>query len=92
MKLSSSLQLGLFLKKVLNSDIVPLTKTQFLETISKYLSRRTSLVSSDISEFCICGGKINGAWHKNISSHGGMELLDLQNKQLEVLVLDTYDT
>ncbi|KAL8462126.1 hypothetical protein ACS0TY_032472 [Phlomoides rotata] len=78
-------QLGLFLKKVLNSDCVPLTKTQFLETISKYLSRRTSLVSSDISKFCICGGKSNGAWHRNISSHGGMELLDLQHKQLEDL-------
>lgn len=77
----------MFLKKVLNSDCVPPTKNQFLEAISKYLSRRTSLVSRDISNFCICGGKSVGTWHRNISSHGGVELLDLQHKQLEVLVL-----
>lgn len=82
---SQSNQLGLFLKKVLNSDCVPLTKTQFLEAISKYLSRRTSLVSQDISNFCICGGKSDGAWHRNTAPHVGVELLDLQQKQLEEL-------
>ncbi|KAI3456773.1 hypothetical protein Pfo_013436 [Paulownia fortunei] len=78
-------QLGLFLKKVLNSDCVPQTKSQFLEAISKYLSKRASLVSRDISNFCICGGKGDGTWHRNISSHGGVELLNLQHKQLEDL-------
>lgn len=74
------------MKKVLNSDCVPLTKTQFLEAISKYLSRRTSLVSQDISNFCICGGKSDGARPRNTAPHAGVELLDRQQKQLEVLV------
>ncbi|KAK6149445.1 hypothetical protein DH2020_016970 [Rehmannia glutinosa] len=79
-------QLGLFLKQVLNSDCIPQTKTQFLEAISKYLGKRTSLVSRDISDFCICGGEGAGTWHRNISScGGGLELLDLQHKQLEDL-------
>ncbi|KAK4439665.1 Kinesin-like protein KIN-14F, partial [Sesamum alatum] len=78
-------QLGLFLKKVLNSDCGPPTKSQFLEAITKYLSKRTSLVSSDISNFCICGGKGDVVRHGNISSHGGLELLDLQHRQLEDL-------
>lgn len=83
------MQLGLFLKKVLNSDCVPLTKTQFLETMSKYLSRRTSLVSQDISKFCVCGGKRDAVVPTNAKSHVGVELLDIQKKQLEVLIFDS---
>ncbi|KAK4398655.1 Kinesin-like protein KIN-14F [Sesamum angolense] len=78
-------QLGLFLKNVLNSNCGPQTKSQFLESITKYLSKRTRLVSSDISNFCICGGKGDVARHGNICSHGGVELLDLQHRQLEDL-------
>ncbi|XP_011095593.1 kinesin-like protein KIN-14F isoform X2 [Sesamum indicum] len=78
-------QLGLFLKKVLNSNCGPQTKSQFLEAIRKYLSKRTRLVSSDISNFCICGGKGDVARHGSICSHGGLELLDLQHRQLEDL-------
>ncbi|KAL0399077.1 UNVERIFIED_CONTAM: Kinesin-like protein KIN-14F [Sesamum radiatum] len=78
-------QLGLFLKNVLNSNCGPQTKSQFLEAITKYLSKRTRLVSSDISNFCICGGKGDVARHGNICSHGGIELLDLQHRQLEDL-------
>ncbi|KAL0301038.1 UNVERIFIED_CONTAM: Kinesin-like protein KIN-14F [Sesamum radiatum] len=77
-------QLGLFLKKVLNTDCAPQTKSQFLEAISKYLSKRMSLVSRDISNFCICGGKGQGTMHLN-NSNGSVELLDLQRKQLEDL-------
>ncbi|KAL0310918.1 UNVERIFIED_CONTAM: Kinesin-like protein KIN-14F [Sesamum angustifolium] len=76
-------QLGLFLKKVLNTDCAPQTKSQFLEAISKYLSKRMSLVSRDISNFCICGGKGQGTMHLN-NSNGSVELLDLQRKQLEL--------
>ncbi|KAL0353474.1 UNVERIFIED_CONTAM: Kinesin-like protein KIN-14F [Sesamum angustifolium] len=78
-------QLGLFLKNVLNSNCGPQTKSQFLESITKYLSKRTRLVSSDISNFCICGGKGDVVRHGNICSHGGVELLDLQHRQLEDL-------
>ncbi|KAK4420867.1 Kinesin-like protein KIN-14F [Sesamum alatum] len=77
-------QLGIFLKKVLNTDCSPQTKSQFLEAISKYLSKRTTLVSRDISSFCTCGGKGEGTWHMN-NSNGSVELLDLQQKQLEDL-------
>ncbi|KAL0328590.1 UNVERIFIED_CONTAM: Kinesin-like protein KIN-14F [Sesamum calycinum] len=77
-------QLGLFLKEVLNTDCAPQTKSQFLEAISKYLSKRMSLVSRDISNFCICGGKGQGTMHLN-NSNGSVELLDLQRKQLEDL-------
>ncbi|KAL0306219.1 UNVERIFIED_CONTAM: Kinesin-like protein KIN-14F [Sesamum radiatum] len=71
-------QLGLFLKNVLNSNCGPQTKSQFLEAITKYLSKRTRLVSSDISNFCICGGKGDVARHGNICSHGGHHVKGLE--------------
>ncbi|KAL2495938.1 Kinesin KP1 [Forsythia ovata] len=83
--ISQSNQLGLFLKKILYTDCVPLSKSEFLKAISKYLSKRTSLVSRDISSFCICGGKGEGIRHKNGSSGGSGDLLDLQQKHLEDL-------
>lgn len=36
---------------------MPISKAEFIEAISKYLSQRTSSASSDFSEFCICRGK-----------------------------------
>ncbi|XP_042008587.1 kinesin-like protein KIN-14F [Salvia splendens] len=78
-------QLGLFLKKVLSSDGGSLSKTQLREVISKYLRRRTSFVSQDISNFCICGGRKDGAQPRNTKPHVGVELLDIQQKQLEEL-------
>lgn len=81
------LQLGMFLKKNLNGNCLDQTKSQFLEAISKYLSKRTTLVSSDISNFCICGGKGDGTWNRSISFDGSVELLDLQQRQLEVLLI-----
>ncbi|CAA2981748.1 kinesin KP1 [Olea europaea subsp. europaea] len=78
-------QLGLFLKKLLITDEIPVSKSQLLKAISEYLNKRTSLVSSDISKFCICGGKGEGTRCKSSSSSGSAELLDLQQKQLEDL-------
>ncbi|KAL1556144.1 kinesin-like protein KIN-14F [Salvia divinorum] len=82
---SQSSQLGLFLKKVLSSDGGSLSKTQLLEVISKYLRKRTSFVSEDISNFCICGGRKDEAQPRNTKPHAGVELLDIQQKQLEEL-------
>lgn len=84
------MQLGLFLKKVLSSDGGSLSKTQLREVISKYLSRRTSFVSQDISNFCICGGRKDAARPRNTEPRVGVELLDIQQKQLEVLVLRPF--
>ncbi|KAL7088158.1 hypothetical protein ACP275_13G111000 [Erythranthe tilingii] len=78
-------QLGMFLKKILNDDCTRQTKSQFFEAISNYLSKRSSLVSREISNFCICGGNGDGTWQKNMSSRGNIELLDLQHRQLEDL-------
>ncbi|KAI3466388.1 hypothetical protein Pfo_023051 [Paulownia fortunei] len=89
---SQSNQLGLYLKKILNIDCIPRTKSQFLEAISKYLSKRTSLVSRDISNFCICGGKGEKTRHRNNSFCVSVELLDLQQKQLEDLKALFRDT
>ncbi|CAI9760358.1 unnamed protein product [Fraxinus pennsylvanica] len=85
-------QLGLFLKKLLITNEIPLSKSQFLKAISEYLNKRTSLVSSDISKFCICGGKGEGTGRKNSSSSGSAVLLDLQQKQLEDLKYLFRDT
>lgn len=82
--LFNCLQLGLFLKKLLITDEIPVSKSQLLKAISEYLNKRTSLVLSDISKFCICGGKGEGTRCKSSSSSGSAELLDLQQKQLEV--------
>lgn len=78
------LQLGLFLKKLVPTNDSPQTKCQFLEAISKYLGKRTSLASRDVSEFCICGGKGERASSRNKASSGHAELLNVQQKQLEV--------
>ncbi|KAK3008700.1 hypothetical protein RJ639_015249 [Escallonia herrerae] len=81
--LSQGNQLGLFVKKILNGDCVPLTKLEFLEVISNYLDQRTSVVSSNFSKFCICGGQQEACPSLNYS--GDAEVLDLQQKQLEEL-------
>ncbi|KAJ8754251.1 hypothetical protein K2173_002151 [Erythroxylum novogranatense] len=54
---SQGTQLGLFLKKILKGEIGCLSRTEFIEAIQQYLKKRTGLVSSDFSKFCICGGK-----------------------------------
>ncbi|XP_073280670.1 kinesin-like protein KIN-14F [Primulina huaijiensis] len=82
---AQSNQLGLFLKKLLQTNGTPQTKCQFLEAISKYLGKKTSLASKDVSEFCICGGKGEPASSRNKASSSHAELLDVQQKQLEDL-------
>ncbi|KAF5949615.1 hypothetical protein HYC85_011608 [Camellia sinensis] len=82
---SEGIQLGLLLKKLLIGNGVPLSKTEFLEAISRYLDQKTSLASSDMSKYCICGGKREVIWRNISHSAGDLELLDLQQKQLEEL-------
>lgn len=82
---SEGIQLGLLLKKLLIGKGVPLSKTEFLEAISRYLDQKTSLASSDLSKYCICGGKREVIWRNISHSAGDLELLDLQQKQLEEL-------
>ncbi|KAG6607732.1 Kinesin-like protein KIN-14F, partial [Cucurbita argyrosperma subsp. sororia] len=55
--MSQGTQLGLFLKKMLKSDLSSLSKSEFIEAISRYISQRANMASSDISKFCVCGGK-----------------------------------
>ncbi|KAI8557423.1 hypothetical protein RHMOL_Rhmol04G0009700 [Rhododendron molle] len=83
---SEGIQLGLLLKKLLQSNGVALSKSEFLEAISKYLAQRTSLVSSDLSKFCICGGR-REVWQSIGDSADNADINDLQHKQLEELKL-----
>jgi len=82
--LNNSLQLGLFLKKILKGDMGCLSKREFIETISLYLSQRSSLASNDFSKFCNCGGKRDSYRQKANCSAKYSEVIDTQQKQLEV--------
>uniref|UniRef100_A0A165YY10 Kinesin motor domain-containing protein n=1 Tax=Daucus carota subsp. sativus TaxID=79200 RepID=A0A165YY10_DAUCS len=75
-------QLGLYCKKILKGDGLSVSKSEFLEAIRNYLHQRTSLVSSDISRLCICGGKYNGMWHGDLADKDRVN--DLQRKQEEL--------
>lgn len=44
------------------------------------------MVSSDLSKFCICGGKREVLRHSNSHSSGHEELIGIQQKQLEVRI------
>lgn len=81
------LQLGIFLKKILKGDLGYLSKAEFVEAISRYLSQRTSLVSSDMSKFCICGGKREVVRHIISPSSGYPEIIEIQQKQIQVSFL-----
>ncbi|XP_059662357.1 kinesin-like protein KIN-14F [Cornus florida] len=85
-------QLGLLLKKILKADGIPLSKSEFIKIISRYLAQRTSSVSSDISKFCTCGGKRENIWPGIGHSSGNAELLDFQQKRLEELKSFFQDT
>ncbi|XP_059443543.1 kinesin-like protein KIN-14F [Corylus avellana] len=84
---SQGTQLGLFLKKILKSDAGSFSKHEFITAISLYLNQRTNLLSSDLSRFCVCGGKRNGTRHNVNLSADHAELIDFQQKQLEELKL-----
>ncbi|PSS14296.1 Kinesin-like protein [Actinidia chinensis var. chinensis] len=89
---SEGIQLGLLLKKILKGEGLPLSKPEFLEAISKYLGQRTSMVSSDLSKFCICGGKREVIWHTIGHSTDDAQLFDVQCRQLEELKLRFQET
>lgn len=75
-------QLGMLLKRILKADTNSFSKSVFLEAIKRYLSQRTSLMSS---EFCICGGKRESGQRSFSHSTSHAEVIDLQHKQLEEL-------
>ncbi|KAG7957973.1 hypothetical protein I3843_11G202300 [Carya illinoinensis] len=81
---SQGTQLGLFLKKILKGDTGSLSKYEFIAAISQYLNQRSNLASSDISKFCVCGGKLNESRRDIKLSAAHAELLDIQQKQLEL--------
>ncbi|GFZ12697.1 kinesin-like protein 1 [Actinidia rufa] len=89
---SEGIQLGLLLKKILKGEGLPLSKLQFLVAISKYLGQRTSMISSDLSKFCTCGGKREVIWHTIGHSTDDVQLLDVQHRQLEELKLRFQET
>ncbi|GLT79564.1 hypothetical protein SLA2020_510470 [Shorea laevis] len=92
---SQGTQLGLFLKKILKTDIGSLSKSDFIEAISRYLGKRIDLASTDFSKFCICGGKREvkrEVRHTVIHSPAYGELIDHQQRQLEEIKLDFQDT
>nr|POE76537.1 kinesin-like protein kin-14f [Quercus suber] len=89
---SQGTQLGLFLKKILKGDTGFLSKDEFIEAISQYLNQRTSLASSDLSKFCICGGKREGVQPNVCLPADNTEVIDIQQKQLEDLKLSFEET
>ncbi|XP_038896898.1 kinesin-like protein KIN-14F [Benincasa hispida] len=79
---SQGTQLGLFLKKILKSDLSSLSKSEFIEAISRYINQRANMASSDFSTFCVCGGK-REVIHRAPSGHD--ELVHAQQKQIQEL-------
>ncbi|XVF33844.1 hypothetical protein REPUB_Repub18cG0006700 [Reevesia pubescens] len=69
-------KLGLFVKKILKSDINSLSKSDFIEAISLYLGQRTSLASNDFSKLCIYGRKREDIRHTVSHSVAHAELID----------------
>lgn len=80
------LQLGLFLKKILKGDIGSISKSDFIEAISRYLDQRAGLVSSDFSKFCLCGGKIERVQHTVSRCPEHEQQINLQERQLQVRI------
>ncbi|GMH05842.1 hypothetical protein Nepgr_007682 [Nepenthes gracilis] len=80
---SQGIQLGLILKKILKN--MSLSKEDFLEAISQYLSQQTASACGDSLEFCFCGGK-----REIIQPIGSLTtkytgLMDSQQKQIAEL-------
>ena len=76
----------MFLKKLLRGDLGALSKSEFLEALKNYLAQRSHIVSSDLSNFCICGGKREAVHHSISHSSDHVELIEIQQKQLEVTI------
>ncbi|KAM7277554.1 hypothetical protein ACFE04_004688 [Oxalis oulophora] len=86
---SQGQQLGLFLKKILRSDV---SKSEFIEAIKQYLAQRKSSVSGDFSKFCICGGKREIIRQAVVHSNSDAELINLQRQEIQNLKLDFQET
>ncbi|KAF5728491.1 Kinesin-like protein 1 isoform 2 [Tripterygium wilfordii] len=86
---SQGTQLGLFLKKILKSDI---SKSEFIEAIKQYLLQRTISASNEFSRFCICGGKGEVVQHISDHSQDYVDLINFQQQQIQELRLDYEDT
>ncbi|KAI4306255.1 hypothetical protein L6164_029548 [Bauhinia variegata] len=82
---SQGTELGLFLKKILKDDMGCLSKIEFIEAISVYLNQRSTLASKDFSKFCVCGGKRDSIQRNNNYSANHAQIIDSQQKQLEVM-------
>lgn len=89
---SQGTQLGLFLKKILKSDSGSFPKHEFIAAISQYLNQRTRLMSSDLSQFCICGATRNGTRRNVNLSSDHAQLINFQHKQLGDLKLSFEET
>ncbi|XP_022936029.1 kinesin-like protein KIN-14F isoform X1 [Cucurbita moschata] len=79
---SQGTQLGLFLKKILKSDLSSSSKSEFIEAISRYINQRANMASSDFSKFCVCGGK-REVIHRAPADHE--ELVHAQQNQIQEL-------
>lgn len=55
-----------------------------MEAITLYLNQRSSLALNDFSKFCTCGGKLDSTQHNVNYSAKHAEIIDAQQKQLEV--------
>jgi kinesin family member C2/C3 len=55
-----------------------------MEAITLYLNQRSNLTSNDLSKFCTCGGKRDITQHSVNYSAKQAEIIDAQQKQLEV--------
>uniref|UniRef100_A0A9I9D557 Kinesin KP1 n=1 Tax=Cucumis melo TaxID=3656 RepID=A0A9I9D557_CUCME len=79
---SQGTQLGLSLKKILKSDLRSLSKSEFIEVISRYINQRANMASSDFSKFCVCGGK-SEVIQRVPADH--VELIHAQQNQIQGL-------
>lgn len=55
-----------------------------MEAITLYLNQRSNLTSDDLSKFCSCGRKRDSTQHNVNYSAKHAEIIDAQQKQLEV--------
>lgn len=84
LKFNNCLQLGHFLKKILKGNTGCLSKREFIEAITLYLNQRHSLASNEFSKLCTCGGKRDSNQHNVNYSANHVEIIDAQQKELEV--------
>ncbi|KAI4374827.1 hypothetical protein MLD38_012774 [Melastoma candidum] len=89
---SQGTQLALFLKKILRGDLRSMSRVEFLQAIDQYLRQRTNLASNDLSQFCICSGKLNGVRATTGNCDGHVDEIQLQHKQIKDLKFFLHET